>query len=230
MDSLDSETWRWYAAKLAYNYEWKACNHAMEKCLELNPNFAEAYAFYAHFLMMQNKWDMAWSQIRKALDLDPFNPLVLYFHSVMLLHTGKYDKLDVTFISGWTQFLIYSQKNKYDSAMIGLKKHMQTIGQYNAAKQLDSIFHETNDFKYTLNVVADSLAALSYTTFVPAASIFSIYLNAENTEQSFVWLEKLYIRKDPNLPYFTIHGPLNKDWFINHPRYKEIIKKINLLE
>jgi len=41
------------------------------------------------------------------------------------------------------------------------------------------------------------------------------------------WLEKLYIRRDPDLPYYAIVVPLTKA-YQNEPRYIEIMDGINL--
>ncbi len=225
LDSADAETWRWYAAKLGYEYDWTGAIYSLERCLELNPNFAEAHAFYAHYMMFQSQWKKAWHHIDLAVQLDPLNPLIKFFRQVMLMHSGKIDELRK--VNGPVPFPIYAYEQKYDSAIASLKVQMLSYGLGEMNNFVDSIYSST-DFKTTLNLTADSLGALSKSRPVQLMLILLLYINAENVQQALYWLEQMYIRKDPNLPYFGIKGPLNKSWIQKEPRFIEIMERINL--
>ncbi len=225
LDSLNAETWKWYASKLRYDYKWKECNLAMEKSIELNPNLPESRAFYAHFLMMQNKWEEAWKQINFAVELDPLNPWVKFFKNVMHLHYGEFDRIKDK--NGSSDIILNSHLNEYDNAIVGLKDRLLQIGVNNLNDYIDNTY-KLEGFNYTLNRIGDSLSKLSHEMFIPPTLIYSIYYSADNIDKTLDWLEYMYIRKDPNLPYFTIKGPLNKQWLLENPRYQDILKRINL--
>ena len=234
LDSANAEVWRWYASKLGNtDFNWNACNMAMEKCLSLNPNFAEARAFYAHFLMIQNKWDEAWEQMNLAVDLDPFNPLIKGFHGVLLMHSARYDEFFGLFEqlekSGFGHidlFIVLSQTDQYDKAIVQLKKIITAGKHENVLAVLDETFKGTN-FSTALKVTADALAEISDTTFVSPSLILQLYAIAGDREKTMYWIERLYIRRDPNLPYWAVIGPLTET-YQDEPRYIEIMERINL--
>ncbi len=241
LDSTDAEVWRWQASKLANtDFNWKASNKAMEKCLKLNPNFSEARAFYAHFLMIQNRWDEAWEQMNRAVELDPFSPLVQNFRGIMLIHQGRYDEylsifepLDISALGNTGLLMSYSLTKQYDKAIEHLKRIIRTKGQEEEKNNIEEIIkileetYKSAGFRAALNVTADALANISDSHHLWSGKIMNLYLLAENREKILYWLEKLYIRRDPNLPYLAIIGPLTKV-YQNEPRYIEIMERINL--
>lgn len=240
IDSTDAEVWRWQASKLANtDFNWKASEKAMQKCLKLNSNFSEARAFYSHFLMIQNRWDEAWEQMDRAVELDPFSPLVQNFRGVLLLHQERYDEylsifepLDISALGNTGLLMSYSLTKQYDKAIEHLKRIIRTKGQEdkNKIEEIIKILEETyksTGFRTALNVTADALAKISDSHHLWSGKIMQMYLLAENREKVLCWLEKLYIRRDPNLPYYAIVGPLTKS-YQNEPRYIEIMERINL--
>ena len=234
IDSTDAEVWRWQASKLANtDFNWQASNIAMEKCLEFNPNFSEARAFYAHFLMIQNRWDEAWEQMNRAVELDPFSPLVQNFRGVLLLHQGKYDEflslfepLNISRLGNTGLFMSYSLTKQYDKAIEHLKMTIKAGGQEEIIKILEETY-KSDGFVEALNVTADALSKISDSQYLWSGKIMILYILAENREKVLYWLEKMYIRRNPNLPYYAIIGPLTKP-YQNEPRYIEIMERINL--
>lgn len=234
LDSTDAEVWRWQASKLANtDFNWTASNYAMEKSLEINPNFSEARAFYAHFLMIQNRWNEAWEQINRAIKLDPFNPLIQGFRGIMLLHQGRYDEylslfepLDNSALANTGLLISFSVTKQYDKAIEHLKRIIKTGDQM----EINIILEETyksKGFREALNVTADALSKIDESNYLWTGKIMMLYLLAENREKSLYWLEKMYIRRDPNLPYYAIIGPFTKA-YQEEPQYIEIMERINL--
>ena len=234
LDSTDAEVWRWEASKLGNtDFNWEACNNAMDKCLELNPNFSEARAFYAHILMIQNRWDEAWEQMNRAMETDPLSPLIKDFRGVMLVHQGKYEEylriyepLDKPDVPNPLLLIIFSLTKQHDKAIAHLKRTIQLGGQGDILKILEETY-ASNGFNAALNHTADALAKINDSTHLWTGIVLQLYLLAGNTEKSLYWMEKLYIRRDPNLPYYAVIGPLTKA-YQDEPRYIEIMERINL--
>ena len=224
LDSTDAEVWRWHAANLGYNYDWNGCIRALQKSIEINPSFAESHAFLGHYLMFLNKWDDAWDHINQALQLDPFNPLVNFFHQVMLMHYGK---LDPNEVNDYTGLIVNYKLKKEVASILNLKKILQEYDHNGFDNFINDSFKKFG-LKKTINLTADKLVVLSDTVFIPPNNILMLYLAADNIDQTLFWLERMYFRKDPNLPYFAIKGSLSKPWLLEHPRYKELMKLIHL--
>ncbi|MBC2840077.1 hypothetical protein [Robiginitalea sp. SC105] len=230
LDSTDAEIWRWHATRLAYDYKWEECNKALDRCLELNPNFAEAHAFNAHFLMMQSRWESAWEHIGKAQELDPKNPLILNFYRAMLVHSGQVEALRETFKGAeneWGIDYLYFVENKYDSLIHFKSGQLKGLGLPDMALLLEATF-EKEGLKNALGVTADSLESISAGHYVPASLITTFYELAENREKTVQWIERMYIRRDPNLPYWAIRHPSKPQWFFENSRIREIMQRIHL--
>jgi adenylate cyclase len=230
LDSTDAEVWRWQASKLANtDYDWRASNSAYEKCLKLNPNFSEARAFYAHSLMIQNRWDEAWEQMNRAVELDPFNPLIQGFRGIMLVQQGRYDEylsLDISALGNTGLLVSYSRTKQYDKAVEQLKVIIKRRGQEEVIKILEETYESTG-FNAAFNATADTLAKISDSPHPWTGRIMILYHLAENKEKSLYWLEKMYIRRNPNLPYYAIINSSTRA-YQKEPRYIEIMERINL--
>ena len=159
LDSTNAEVWRWFASEQAYEYNWEGCNKALDRCLELNPNFAEAHAFYAHFEMMQSNWEKAWEEIEIARVQDPLNPLVNFFYGVMLVHSGQYEKARQS-ATGDPGIMHYGFQKKYDSVIISLLNSPLLRRSPGLADMLEAT-NQKEGYKTAFNRLADTLAALS---------------------------------------------------------------------
>lgn len=231
LDSTDADVWRMYATKLAYEYDWQGCSQAIERCLKLNPNFAEAHAINAHFAMMQSNWHKAWEAIDRALEQDPMNPLVQGFYAVMLTHSGRFEELRKQKshqMGSDLDFFFYGMQNMQDSVVISLRNN-SLRDQPGIADLLEETYQKEG-YARALNVLADTLVSLSDHQYVNAAFITLLYQLAENKDKTVEWIERMYIRKDPNLPYFAIRHPSKPRWWFEEPRIREVMRRINLWE
>jgi hypothetical protein len=48
------------------DFDWKAGEASLRKCIEINPNFAEARAYYSHLMMMLKRPGEMRDQMRKS--------------------------------------------------------------------------------------------------------------------------------------------------------------------
>ena len=59
-------------------WDWEGGEEAFKKALSINPNHAEARAYYSHFLLIMGRpKEEVIREIETALKLDPMNPLIL---------------------------------------------------------------------------------------------------------------------------------------------------------
>ncbi|WP_445382064.1 hypothetical protein [Robiginitalea sp. IMCC43444] len=228
LDSTDAEVWRMYATELAYEYDWQGCKDAIERCLELNPNFAEAHAFYAHFAMMQSNWKKAWSEIEIAREQDPLNPLVNFFYTVMLDHSGQYEKVGQA-ITGDLGLMHYGFQKKKDSVIISLINSNILKTSPEITIEFEATY-QNEGYEIALNQLADTLATYSEHEDIDAAFITLLYQFAENKDKTAQWIERMFIRRDPNLPYWAIRHPSKPQWLFEDPRIQEVMKRIDLWE
>ena len=70
----------------------KSAEEAYKKAIELNPNNATAYHWYASILGEDGRIDEELSMIQKALSLDPLSPVINAHNAMLLGEQGKYEE------------------------------------------------------------------------------------------------------------------------------------------
>ncbi|MBA7557664.1 hypothetical protein ES705_50430 [subsurface metagenome] len=77
---------------MAVMWDWKGGESAFKKAIALNPNHAEAHAFYSHLLNIVGRPKEAMEQIELALKLDTHNPLLKSLYGTDLLFVHQFDE------------------------------------------------------------------------------------------------------------------------------------------
>jgi tetratricopeptide (TPR) repeat protein len=74
------------------DWDFAAAEPHFQRAIDLNPNHAQARAYYAHYLMILRRPDEAMSQMQRAVELDPLNPLIQSLHGGALLMVRRFDE------------------------------------------------------------------------------------------------------------------------------------------
>jgi len=221
--------------KSAVMWDWQSSKSEFEKTIELNPNHAQARAFYSHLLNMVGRPKEAMEQIELALKLDPHNPLLKGLYSADLIFISHFDdaiiaarealKMDPTALVALTMLAIALYlTEKYEESLEPLKKIWNLLGYSEFEQALDQNYIKEG-YANALNLGADKLLKLSREIYINPFEITLLYIMARNKEQALKCMEKAYEVRDPNLPYllFPIHDTLREE-----PRFQEIARKMNL--
>ena len=56
------------------DWEWTTAEPLFQRAIDLDPSFARARAYYAHYLHIMGRVEEAMAQAERALELDPLNP------------------------------------------------------------------------------------------------------------------------------------------------------------
>ncbi|MBU8892904.1 MAG: caspase family protein [Bacteroidales bacterium] len=235
LDSENADVYFYDAVvKVWTDFDWVGAEKSFKKCLEINPNYSEAWAYYSHFLMCMKRPDEMRETMKRALEIDPYNYLIQILAGVELTIGSEYD-LSINEMSQLQTimpnnplimvilFQCYAETGKYDLAINELKKILNQVADETVIKTLDKEYSKAG-FKKALNATADVLVERS--SFVSAQHMATLYGYAGNTDKMLIWLEKMYIRGDPDLPYIGVM-PLFRP-YQDEPRYIEIVQRMNL--
>ena len=85
MDLIFARFYNLKGAKMADEGDLQEALANFNKSIELNPNYAMAHVFYAHFLASQRRIEEVLSQAKVAVELDPMNPYLLGLSAVVLI-------------------------------------------------------------------------------------------------------------------------------------------------
>ena len=235
LDSTSAEAQRQLAVlKLFIMWDWKGAESGIKKTIALNPNYGEAYKYYAILLIYTGRTKEAMEQIDLALKLDPLNPLIKVSYGIDLIWVHKYDQAlsvlqDVLRMnpSNWVAIgnipVAYHLLGKYKEGFESWKLYYNTV-----YKDFANVFdkgYAKGGYIGALNLEADTLAAQSKTAYFLPTEIAILYACAGNKGRALDMLERAYDVHDPNL--VALRYPIF-DCLRNEPRYQDLCRKMNL--
>jgi len=215
-------------------WDWTRGEEALKKAIAINPNHAEAHAYYSHLLNIMGKPEEAMGEIELALKLDPHNPLLISLYSIDLLFVRRFDDAikaareafqiePATPVAHTAHTIALHMTGHYEEAWESLKIAFITRmpGQ---AEAFDLDFNELG-YVRALNLAAERLKNASESTYVNPWRIAWVYLFAGDKEQALEWLEKAYEIRESNMPYLLLP---TYDIIRDEPRFREIARKMGL--
>ncbi len=92
LDDDSAEAHEALATSLTWgDWEWAAAGREWKRALELNPNGANAHAYYAHYLANMGRAAEGIKHSERAIKLDPFNALYHSLYGIVLVYQRRYD-------------------------------------------------------------------------------------------------------------------------------------------
>jgi TolB-like protein/lipoprotein NlpI len=220
--------------RYASEWDWESGEAEFQKTFAINPNYAEAHAYYSHLLNMVGRSKEAMEQIELALKLDPHNPLLKSMYGMDLLFVHQFDeaisvslealKMDPTNPVAFTALAVaFHSTGRLEEALESWKSYC--CNTYKGIAHAFDQGYKKAGYVGSLRFEADTLAAQSKTTFVMPSDIAVTYALSENRKLAVEWLETAYEVHDPGLPYLLlpIFDSLRAD-----SRFQAIARKMNL--
>lgn len=224
-----------------HEWDWATAEKEYKRALELNPGDARAHHWYAGYLIYVGRFEEGIAEARRARELDPLSSLVNNALAGRLLVAGRLNEaiqqvratldLDPNFAAahqtlGW----IY----------LNQQKPAEAVHEFETAVKLAG--HEETDFQLDLGfayaVAGNRTGALAILATlkdgyrhrsVPPGSIGILYGALGELDRAFVWLDKAYAERDPELTYLKVPGrrfePLRHD-----PRFAQLVRRVGLSE
>ncbi len=219
------------------DWDWAGAWPEWQRALELNPNAANAHAYYAHFLAIVGRTDEAIPHSERALELDPFNALFHGLYAVAL----HFDRRDDDAMAAARTALALQPGQRVARAALQYVFISKGMRDELLALQRERIAHDPErvaafeqglaeaGYEGAQRGIADVLAArYEKSGGVRAMGIALRYLDAGDYDRAIDWLEKAYEEHDPNLPYLgnnPLYDPLRSD-----PRFQALLRRMNLPE
>lgn len=222
-------------SKFFGDWDWPAAEREFQRAIELNPNYADAYMSYSHFLVAMRRWPEAWAKGERCLDLDPRNSAFQVSFGWVLLFSRRYDdaieqlhkalRTNPDLLGAheklWTAF---EQKRMYEEALAEAKKFRALRGQAEVVEALARGYAETG-YPGAIGRAAEKLAARSKLTFVQRTELARLYARAGQKDRALEWLEKAYEVRDSILVYLQV----DPDWdsLRDDPRFQDLLRRMN---
>jgi len=203
---------------------------------KLGPRSMDAWQLYAFsYLMPMRRLEEALAAQQKAWEIDPLSPIVhVYLGSIYTL-MGQYDR-------GIEQFRNALELDPHSVPANGLLAYAHIAkGELNEGIRIleanahlrDPLFQAYLGYACAIagrtgeaHQMLEQLQSAARTAYAPAWSLAMIYLGLGETDKAFDWLEKGLDERSSwvvTLRAHPIWEPLR-----SHPRYRALLRKMNL--
>jgi serine/threonine protein kinase/Tfp pilus assembly protein PilF len=217
------------------DWDWYGADISFRRAISLNPNDAQAHAYYSHLLQIFGEHEKAMMHIELARQLDPLNTLFQSLQAMDLMYEHRYDdaiallseilnKVPDDPIALSTLKSAYHMKGRYKEALEIWKRSFAAKGDSQAQEALGNGTSEL-DYRAALTNVANMMIARSDSVHVTPWQIATLYTRAGRKHEALDWLEKAFVYRDPNMPYISI-DPIF-DYLREEPRFKELLRQMN---
>jgi Tfp pilus assembly protein PilF len=217
-----------------YDWDWAAAETNFQKALQLDPNYATAYHWYAALFQSRGQLQDSRQMYARALKHDPLSLLIRSEMSMLLLQMGMFDEAEEQLfqvleadrnfsIAHLNLGQIYSTQGKYEKA---IREYQKAVDIPWDAALLGFIYAKIGEYQKAREILAE-LSERSKTKYVRPTAIAVIYFGLGDVDEAFHWIEKGIEERDPVMPWIRFVVPKEGDLH-SHPRYKTLMKKLDM--
>ncbi|MCJ7486360.1 MAG: hypothetical protein MUQ25_09385, partial [Candidatus Aminicenantes bacterium] len=235
LDDNSAEAHEALAKSLTWGeWDWTSAEREWKRALELNPNGANAHAYYAHYLAHMGRAAEGIKHSERAIKLDPFNALYHSLYGIVLVYLRRYDDAlaaadkansispDAGVAFGVIQ-RVFLAKGMHDEQLAEQRLRIARDPERVAAFERGLA---EGGYEGAQRAIADVLAArYEKDQYHSAEGIAVRYIDAGDKERAMAWLYRAYDDHDQNLPYLGLPewDPLRAD-----PRFQALLRRIGL--
>ncbi len=226
----------WYYA--VYEFDWAAGERELKRAIELNPNYGTAHQWLGEMLDRTKRFDEGLASVKRAQESDPLSPIIIFVVGTHYYYTRQYDEA----IREFNQTL--SLRPDFAIAYDGLCWAYERKGDMQAAipwcRKAAELTHGSFEKAYLSRVLAragqrdeatrtlEEIKADSARKYVTSYSLAIAYDGLGNKDAALQYLEKDVAERGYLAGTYAIEPAL--DEFRSEPRFKALLKKMNLPE
>jgi TolB-like protein/Tfp pilus assembly protein PilF len=193
--------------RMQFDWDWDGAEKEYKLGIELNPGYATAHHWYAHYLSVVGKPDEARVEIERAKELDPLSPIVQIWDGVLFYYNRQYDRaidqykkglqLDPNF--SWAHAylgLAYEQNGLIHEAIEEFEKAISLSRRNTCILAMLGHAHAKAGNRDAALETLDILKKLSRKSYVPSYDVAALYAGLHKTTEALDWLNKACTEHD----------------------------------
>ena len=226
--------------KDTFDHDFPGAEQEYRRAIELNPNYATAYHWYAEFLTEQGRFEESLVMWKKALEVDPFSLAIstdygleyLYYsrqYDQAVDHLKKLIEMDPNFVRTHTYLAtVYNTMGRHEDALNELEKKLVLQGENpdeiaKGKRQVLDALRSGGPKGYWSKILEFMMQDIKKGIDVPASERAAIYSQLGDRDEAFKWLEKAVENKEADIPWLKV-APV-WDNLRDDPRFAEILKR-----
>ncbi len=221
--------------KLSYDWDLVAAEREFKRAIDLNPGYATAHHWYAHYFLAQALPEQALAEVRRAQALDPLSFSINVGLGWCLYHARRYDdaiaqyrstlEIDPNFsLAHCTLGMAYAQKRLYPDALTEFNKALALPGSRSFALANIARTYALSGKVAESRKLLQELENSAKKQYVPAMYIAAIYAALGEGDRSIRWIQKAYAERSDYMVYLKTEPSV--DAFRSNPRFQGLLKLI----
>lgn len=216
-----------------YDYDFAGAEREFNRAIELNPNYAPAHQWYGELLAHLGRREESYAKFQRALELEPFSLPVNQFYSESLIFARRYDDAEAQVQKtlelepgfGMVRYylaIIYMLKGKNAEGLDEYIKVTEYLGFTDTAARVRARFaREGWESALRASLAPGPERSPSLSSYVKATLLALL----GDKEEAIDELNKAYEDRESFIIALKVDPRL--DPLRNHPRFQELIRKVN---
>jgi tetratricopeptide (TPR) repeat protein len=222
-----------------YDWDWPAAEKECRRAIELNPQSAQSYMIYMHYLAGIGRFDEATKFGARGLELDPLSVSTHFFLGWSSLFAGRYDDA----IAKLSKAVELDPGNGWVRMFLGRAYLFKGMPQ-RAIEVMETGESLNPDDSYALGYLGYAYAAtgrrpdalkilqrvdeMEKHRYVSRFAHVYIYTGLGDKDKAFEWLEKAYQERSDSLAWFRF-DPESKN-LQSDSRFAALMRKVGFAE
>ncbi len=217
-----------------HEWDWAGSDREFQRALDLDPNYAPAWQWYAWTLLTQGRMEEALRAVRRAREIDPLSPRINANVGQVLYMARDYEAAEreakksmaiEPLGSLWVLGGVYVQQRRFDEATDALEELVRRAGTGMASAYLAHAY-AVGGRRSEAHRIVESLEKLDRSEFFDPTRMAIAYTGLGDIDRAFSWLETGYreralfadqLQTEPRLE------PLRSD-----PRFEDLLRRMGL--
>jgi TolB-like protein/DNA-binding winged helix-turn-helix (wHTH) protein/tetratricopeptide (TPR) repeat protein len=223
--------------KLSYDWDYPGAESEFKRAIELDPNYATAHHWYAHYLVIAGRFDEALNEIQLAHQLDPYSEVINIWWGRIYYYQGDYQRAIAQFQSmleldpafGPMVFgalaEVYEQQGNYARAIEEHQRAFSAIGRPQDGVALANAYAAGGaDLYWRERIRQSQLAAAGAPE--PTLALAIDYARSRNGDAALNSLERAYREQSPWLNFMEREPAF--EWLRTEPRFQKLAANLRL--
>jgi TolB-like protein/lipoprotein NlpI/predicted Ser/Thr protein kinase len=223
----------------AHLCNWPASRAALERAVELNPNYAAAHFWRAIYsFAIHGEWARAAREAERTIELEPFVSLYYSGPGIVALWQGKLDlamsaskraaEADPAYPGGsWLLAEILCQQAKFAEAAAAFEKAVASLapGAYVGPGLLGYLYARSGREEEARRI-QNRLESLRQESYAQPTALAAVSAGLGDTDAALGWLERGYDERCGHMSWIARQAAFES--LRGHPRFRAILRKMNL--
>jgi serine/threonine-protein kinase len=220
-----------------YDWDWPAAEREFKRALQLNPNYATTYQYYAQYLVAAGRLDEALAVAKSAYEIEPLSPESNTYLGWILSMTGQNDlamtqlnnalEMDPNFWFARVMLAgVYEAKGRLAEACAEYEKATALEGEFSEARWNLALCYVKQKKTDAARKILLELRQRAEKGYVPPYFFFSIHYALGEKDEALPWFEKAYEQRCIYLLWDKVFA--YSEYQREYPRLAAILDKVGV--